>query len=122
MKRNVQLEIGPARAGHLAAGAALFGLGFSLALLNRFLVIEFIKGFMQPVTILAGIVALLAALLGKPEFRSFNAILAGALLVVGAYGLYDEFYAVLDFLHGFVPLFLTAAGIVALACGFLRLK
>ena len=116
------MRMGPLRAGHLTAGVALFGLGLTLAVVNRILVIEFIKGAAQPATILAGGAALMAALLGKREFRTFNSVLAGMLLVVGGWGLWDEYLAVLDFLNGFLPLFLTAAGVVALASGIRKIR
>ena len=116
------MAIGPIRTGHLTFGLVLFASGLILALANGVLVIEFIKGAMQPVTLLAAMVALLAAFLGRREFRSFNAMTAGLLLVVGGWGLYDEFYAVLDFVNGFLPLFLTGAGAVAVTAGIRKLR
>ncbi len=110
------------RIGHIIGGLVVFSLGLFLAYLNSAVVVVFFKGAVQPATILLGFVALIAALLGRVEFRTINSILAGVFLIVGFYGLYDEYYAVLDFCYGFLPFFLLITGVVSLTYGIKKLK
>ncbi|MBF0468011.1 MAG: hypothetical protein HQK61_03865 [Desulfamplus sp.] len=110
------------RKGHIITGLIVFGSGLFLAYMNSAMVVEFIKGAIQPVTIFLGFVALGSALFGKKIYRTINSILAGLLLAVGFYGLYDEYYAVLDFFYGFFPIFLVCAGSISLVYGITKLK
>ncbi|MBF0202528.1 MAG: hypothetical protein HQK66_14720 [Desulfamplus sp.] len=110
------------RKAHIISGLFIFSTGLFLAYLNSAMVVEFIKGAIQPVTIILGFVALASALLGKKAFRTINSILAGLLLVIGFYGLYDEYYAVLDFFYGFIPIFLVTAGSISLVYGIVKMK
>ncbi|MBF0112758.1 MAG: hypothetical protein HQK74_08505 [Desulfamplus sp.] len=110
------------RKGHIISGLIIFGTGLFFAYMNSAMVVEFIKGAIQPVTIILGFVALMSALVGKKVYRTINSILAGLLLVVGFYGLYDEYYAVLDFFYGFFPILLVCAGSVSLVYGIMKLK
>lgn len=100
----------------------MFSLGLFGVYLNSAVVIDFFKGALQPVILLLGAAALFAALFGKSEYRLQNSSIAGILLVAGGYGLYDEYYAVLDFFYGFLPLFLIGGGIVSIICGIKTLK
>jgi hypothetical protein len=110
------------RLAHIIGGQIIFGLGLFLVYLNSAVVVEVFKGAIQPVIILLGLLAFAAAVFGKKEFRKINAAIAGVLIVLGIFGLYDEYYAVVDFLHGFIPLFLFATGIVAVISGIKQLK
>ncbi|MBF0228347.1 MAG: hypothetical protein HQK63_01945 [Desulfamplus sp.] len=110
------------RKAHIIAGLTIFALGLFLAYMNSAMVVEFIKGAIQPITIILGFVALASALLGKKAYRTINSVLAGLLLAVGFYGLYDEYYAVLDFFYGFFPIFFVCAGSVSLVYGIMKLK
>ena len=110
------------RKAHIISGLIIFGTGLFFAYLHSARVVEFIKGAIQPITILLGFVALASALLGKKRFRTINSVIAGLLLVVGFYGVYDEYYAVLDFFYGFLPIFLVGAGLVSLSHGITKLK
>jgi len=110
------------RKAHIIGGLIVFGSGLFLAYMNSPMVVEFIKGAIQPITIIIGLVALASALLGKKNYRTINSILAGACLVIGFYGLYDEYYAVLDFFYGFLPLFLLCAGSVSLVYGIMKMR
>ncbi|MBF0226396.1 MAG: hypothetical protein HQK76_13155 [Desulfobacterales bacterium] len=109
------------RLNHIIGGQIIFGIGLFLVYLNSFIVFEIFKGVMQPITIFLGLVALSSAIFGKAELRKPNAIAAGALLVIGAYGVYDEFYAVLDFFNGFIPIFLILAGGVGVGYGIKKI-
>jgi len=110
------------RKAHIISGLIVFGTGLFLAYFYSAMVVEFIKGAIQPVIILLGFISLASAFLGKKKFRTINSIIAGLLLAVGFYGLYDEYYAVLDFFYGFLPIFLVGAGIVSLTYGVMKLK
>lgn len=110
------------RLAHIIGGQILFGLGLFLVYLNSAVVVEVFKGAIQPVIILLGLLAFAAAVFGKKELRKINAAVAGVFIVLGIFGLYDEYYAVVDFLHGFIPLFLFATGIVAVISGIKQLK
>ncbi|MBF0234328.1 MAG: hypothetical protein HQK65_15010 [Desulfamplus sp.] len=110
------------RKAHIIGGLIVFGTGLFLAYLNSAMVVEFIKGAIQPITIILGFVALASALLGKKIYRTINSVLAGLFLVVGFYGMYDEYYAVLDFFYGFFPIFLVGAGSISLVYGIMKLK
>ena len=110
------------RLAHIIGGQILFGLGLFLVYLNSAVVVEVFKGAIQPVIILLGLLAFAAAVFGKKDFRKINATIAGVLIVLGIFGLYDEYYAVVDFLHGFIPLFLFVTGIVAVISGIKQLK
>lgn len=110
------------RKGHIIGGLIVFSTGLFSTYLNSAMVVEFIKGIIQPITILLGLTALMSALLGKKKFRTVNSIMAGLLLVVGGYGIYDEYYAVLDFFYGFFPLFFVCLGTVAIIYGMTKLK
>jgi len=64
----------------------------------------------------------MAAFLGRKKFRTINSIIAGILFVVGFYGIYDEYYAVIDFFYGFLPLFLVCSGTVSVTYGITKMK
>lgn len=42
--------------------------------------------------------------------------------IIFGFGLYDEYYAVIDFFHGFIPLLLFVTGIIAVVYGIKELK
>jgi len=109
------------RKGHAISGCVIFGLGIFFCYLNSAYVVEFFKGLIQPLTIFIGLTALLAAIFGKQQFSKFNYGVAAVFLIVGLYGLYDEYYAVLDFIYGFMPLFLLFGGIIAVVHGVRKL-
>jgi UDP-N-acetylmuramyl pentapeptide phosphotransferase/UDP-N-acetylglucosamine-1-phosphate transferase len=106
---------------HIVIGAVIFGLGLIGIFDDYFVVIEFIKGAMQPVTALVGLVAVIA---GMARLKPSPAhIVFGLILVsVGIYGFYDEYYAVLDFVKGAVPLAMVGGGSVAVVSGVNRLR
>ena len=110
------------RITHIIGGLLIFSGGLFLAYQNSAVVVMVFKGALQPLMIIAGFVALVAALLGPPTHRTFNAIFAGLLLVVGFFGLYDEYYVVLDFCYGILPVLLVVGGTVSLAYGIKKLK
>ena len=110
------------RLAHIIGGQIIFGLGRFLLYLNSAVAVVVFKGAIQPIIILLGLVAFAAAIFGKKDFRKINAAIAGVLTVLGIFGLYDEYYAVIDFLHGFIPLFLFTTGIIAVISGIKQLK
>jgi len=110
------------RWSHIIGGQILLGLGLFLFYLNSAVAVEIFKGGIHPVMILLGFLAFTAAIFGKKSNRKMNGLLAGILLILGTYGLYDEYYAAIDFFHGFIPLFLFAIGIIAVISGIKQLK
>ena len=109
------------RKGHIIGGLVVFGIGLFLLYLNSAVVAEFMKGIVQPTLILLGLLCLAAAIFGRNDFKKINAVAAVIFLVIGLYGLYDEYYAVLDFFSGFIPIFLIVGGMISLVCGIKKL-
>lgn len=110
------------RKSHIIGGQLVFGLGLFLAYLNSAFVVEFIKGSVQPIFILFGIVALAAAIFDRTAFKKINYIMAALFLGLGLYGLYDEYYAVLDFFYGLMPPALILSGLVSVTHGIRTIK
>jgi hypothetical protein len=109
------------RAWHILAGSTAIALGTWGMYDEYFVVLEFIKGSLQPVLALGGLVAILAGLLThRPKIG--QVILGLVLLGLGIYGFYDEYFAVLDFFKGVVPLLLLMAGTVSVVAGVKHLK
>lgn len=109
------------RKNHIIGGVVSFSAGLFLLYLYGPYVVELIKGALQPVLILIGLAALAAGILGKRALRKTNFIAAALFLVLGLYGLYDEYYAVMDFLYGLMPPLLVAVGIVSIVHGIKKL-
>ena len=110
------------RKGHIIGGLVVFGCGVFLLYLNSAYTVEFIKGALQPIIILIGLIALAAAVLGPTAFRKVNYIVAVVFLFLGLYGLYDEYYVVVDFVLGLLPILLIAVGVVSAVYGVKRLS
>lgn len=101
-------------------GAVIFGIGLFGIFDEYFAVVEFIKGFLQPAFALIGLIAILAGLLTiKPKVG--QVVFGVFMLGIGIYGFFDEYYAVLDFFKGSVPLVLLALGVVAVVSGVKQL-
>jgi fumarate reductase subunit C len=83
--------------------------------------VEFIKGAIQPILILIGLVALAAGIFGNNTHRRVNFIVAAIFLFLGLYGLYDEYYAVVDFFNGLIPPLLIVLGLVSVVHGIRKL-
>ena len=83
--------------------------------------VELIKGAVNPILILVGLVAMAAAILGEKESKKMNIIVAVVFLFLGLYGLYEEYYAVMDFFHGLFPPLLIVAGLVSITHGIKKL-
>ncbi|MBF0451866.1 MAG: hypothetical protein HQK75_14270 [Candidatus Magnetomorum sp.] len=109
------------RKSHIIGGVILFGTGLFLAYANSVYVVEVFKGAIQPITILIGLTAIAAAFFGKQAFKKMNYGVGTVCLLIGFYGLYDEYYAVMDFFYGLLPLFLFASGIIAIVHGIKKL-
>ena len=109
------------RKNHIIGGVIVFSAGLFLLYLYSPYVVELIKGAMQPLLILIGLVALAAGILGDRNLRKANFITATLLLVLGLYGLFDEYYAVMDFFYGLMPPLLVAVGIVSIIHGVKKL-
>ncbi len=105
------------RKNHVIGGLIVFGSGLFMFLFFSAYVVELIKGAMQPVLILIGLVAAAAAILGNKDFKKMNLIVAAIFLFLGLYGLYDEYYAVMDFFSGLLPPLLIVAGLVSVFHG-----
>ena len=109
------------RKNHIIGGLIVFGVGLFLLYLYSPYVVELIKGAMQPILIVIGLVATAAAILGNRDFKKMNTIVAAIFLFLGLYGLYDEYYAVMDFFNGLFPLLLIVVGLVSVFHGIKRL-
>ncbi len=106
-----------------AIGLFIFGLGLFMMLFNILYVIEFIKGALQPLFVLIGITAALAAFFDSiNSFRKINIIIAAVFLVLGGYGFYDEYYATMDFINGILPPALIVGGLASLVHGISHLN
>ncbi len=109
------------RPAHIIGGAVAFGLGLIGVYDEYFVVVEFIKGMIQPATALIGIVAVVA---GMARLRpSVPHIVFGlVMLCLAIYGFYDEYYAVLDFVKGATPLVMVGLGTIAVVSGVQKLR
>jgi hypothetical protein len=105
------------RTNHIIGGLIVFSLGLFLVYMNIPYVVQFIKGFLQPLFILIGLVAGAAAFLGNRKLRNLNMGIALVFLFVGLYGLYDEYYTVVDFFHGMFPPLFIVGGLVSVVHG-----
>ena len=109
------------RKNHIIGGLIVFALGLFLLYLFSPYVVELIKGAIQPALILIGLIALAAAILGDNDFKKINFIVAAVFLLLGLYGLYDEYYAVMDFFYGLLPPLLIVVGLVSVFHGIKKL-
>ena len=109
------------RTNHIIGGLILFSGGLFLLYYFSPYVVEFIKGAIQPTLIALGLVALAAAIFGNETFKKMNYIAAALFLLLGLYGLYDEYYAVMDFFSGAMPPLLVIAGLVSVLHGIRKL-
>lgn len=108
---------------HIIVGLSVFAVGLFLFLQNILYCVEFIKGGTQPILLTIGLAAAAAAVFPSNKTnRTFNIIVAVIFLMVGGYGVYDEYYATMDFLNGLFPPLMVAIGFVSLTHGVARLK
>ena len=111
------------RPKHVAGGLVIFGLGLFLTLLNSLYVVEFTKGLAQPIFLLIGLTSLAAALFNTPKaLRKINLGVGVVFTAIGCYGVYDEYYATMDFLRGILPLLLIGGGVVVLLHGLTQVR
>jgi len=109
------------RPAHIALGAIAFGLGLLGVYDEYFVVVEFLKGALQPATAFIGLVAVIAGM-ARLRPKAGHIVFGLVLLALSIYGFYDEYYAVLDFLKGAVPVAMVGVGCVAVASGVNRLR
>ena len=109
------------RRNHVIGGLIVFSVGLFLLYLFSPSVVEVLKGALQPALIVIGLVAMAGAILGNKEFKRMNLIVAVLFLLLGLYGLYDEYYAVMDFFSGMMPPLLVVAGLVSIFHGIKKL-
>lgn len=109
------------RKNHIIGGLIIFGAGLFLSYYYSPYVVEVFKGAMQPLLIIIGLLALGAAILGNKAFRRMNFVVSAVFLLLGLYGLYDEYYAVMDFFYGLFPPLLIVAGLVSVVQGIKKL-
>lgn len=108
---------------HVMGGLVLFGAGVFLFYTNILYVVEFIKGGTQPLLIIIGLAAAAAAIFRPAQIaRTKSVTVAVVALGIGAFGVYDEFYVTIDFLHGMLPVFLLVAGLLTVIHGIDELK
>jgi len=106
---------------HVLGGATALGLGVYGVYDEYFVVVEFIKGSLQPLLVLAGLAALLAGVFAA-RLRTGHVVAGLLLLGVGVYGFFDEYYATLDFFKGVVPPLLLIIGMVSVVSGVKQLQ
>jgi len=109
------------RKNHIIGGIIVFSAGLFLFYRYSPYVVELVKGAIQPILILIGLVALAAGILGNRNLMRANFIVASLFLILGFYGLYDEYYAVIDFFYGLMPPLLVVGGIVSIVYGIKKL-
>ena len=109
------------RKNHIIGGLIVFGLGLFLLYLNIPFAVQFFKGMLQPLFILIGLMAGIAAPLGNRKMRNFNLGVAVVFLFIGFYGLYDEYFTVVDFFHGLFPPVFIVGGLLAVIYGIKKL-
>jgi len=105
---------------HIVIGMTALGLGIYGVYDEYFVVIEFLKGVIQPVAFLIGLIAILAGLLAR-KVKLGHVIIGVGLVALGIYGFYDEYYATLDFFKGAVPPLLLILGTVSVVAGVKQL-
>ena len=105
------------RYGHFFSGLTVFGLGLFFAYMNSPLVVEFIKGALQPVTAILGLLVLLSVVFNKTQHKKISLVAAVILLALGAYGFWDEYLAVKDLFFGAGPILLIGFGGLAIMHG-----
>jgi len=110
------------RKNQIAGGIIVFGVGLFLAYANSVYVVEVFKGAIQPITVFLGLTSIAAGVFGKDAFKKIHYALGIVLMIIGFYGFYDEYYAVLDFFYGFVPLFLLITGMISIVHGIKQLR
>lgn len=110
------------RRNHVIGGMVVFSTGLFLCYHYSPYVVETIKGALQPILILIGLTALAAGILGNSNLRKGNFIAASIFLILGLYGLYDEYYAVVDFLYGMMPPLLILGGMLSIVYGIKKLR
>jgi hypothetical protein len=101
---------------HVTIGAISLALGVYGIYDEYFVVVEFIKGSLQPLTALVGLICILAGLFSyQPRIKhvAFGLLLVG----IGIYGFFDEYFAVLDFFKGALPPALLLVGMVSVVAG-----
>ena len=110
------------RPKHITGGLLFFGAGLYLLLSNILYCVEFIKGAAQPFLITIGLMAAASAIFTSKTNRTINILVAIVFLFVGGYGVYDEYYANMDFFHGLIPPLFVFAGVLCLVHGISRLN
>ena len=117
------MESNGIRPKHIIGGIILFALGFFYGLNNMLYVVEFIKGALQPVFIIAGLTAIVVAIKNGPNpFRWLNFLIGFLFLPLGIYGVYDEYYATMDFINGILPILMVVGGLIALVHGIRHIR
>lgn len=109
------------RKEHIIGGLIVFSVGLFFCYMNLVYVVQFLKGMLQPLFIVIGITASTAAVLGNRKLRSINVALGAIFLFLGIYGLYDEYYNVMDFFSGLLPPLLIVVGLTTVVHGTRKL-
>ena len=109
------------RKNHIVGGLIVFSTGLFLVYHYSPYVVEWVKGAAQPILITIGLLATGAAILGNKAFRRINLIVAAVFLLLGVYGFYDEYYAVMDWLYGLFPPLLVVGGVISVVIGIKKL-
>lgn len=107
--------------GHIIAGVIAVSLGIYGVFDEYFVVVEFIKGSIQPLLFLAGVLGILAGILTN-KFKTSLVVFGLLFTGLGVYGFMDEYYATLDFFKGAIPPFLLVLGMVAVVGGIRQLE
>lgn len=109
------------RIWHTIGGTIAVGLGVYGIYDEYFVVIEFLKGVIQPVLFLFGLLAILAGILTN-RIKYGQIVLGLGLTGLGVYGFFDEYYATLDFFKGSMPPLLLILGMVSVVGGVRQLE
>lgn len=101
---------------HIIIGMTTFSLGLVLALQHRAVVAELLRGALPLAALLAGLLALAAAVNGR-TYRRINGLVAAHLLALGGFMIYREPSLVVDGLRGSYPLALLMGGMITTYAG-----
>ena len=111
----------PKRKFHLIFGIFMLFAGIYGIYDEVFNVVDFLKGIIQPLLIIFGALFTFIGINRKSNQKPY--IFFGVVfLFVGLYGLYDEWYCVMDFFKGSYPPIIIVLGTLALITGIKKLK
>ncbi|MBF0106077.1 MAG: hypothetical protein HQM16_12210 [Deltaproteobacteria bacterium] len=106
---------------HLVFGIIMLALGLYGIYDESMNTVDCLIGIIQPLMVVAGLVVIFVGIY-KSEHKKPLVAIGVALFIVGLYGLYDEWYTIVDFVLGLYPPLIIIGGAFALVVGVRKLK